>query len=189
MNPGDCTSALGELQILDVSRVLAGPFATMMLADLGATVTKVEARGKHLLVRLSTGDVLHTHLGMTGSWHVYPAGERWLRSASQARLVVEAGDRVALAVAGAHPAVLTCGDGPGAAIELMEALAAVRGTPLTDTTALARRLLELPLPPGPALMVSSRPDARTAEDLSRILDRPVAYLNAARPPSFYQPPT
>src|ERR1700684_3168795 len=35
-------SALGDLHILDFSRVLAGPFATMMLADLGATCTKVE---------------------------------------------------------------------------------------------------------------------------------------------------
>ena len=35
-------SALGDVRILDFSRVLAGPFATMMLADLGAEVTKVE---------------------------------------------------------------------------------------------------------------------------------------------------
>jgi crotonobetainyl-CoA:carnitine CoA-transferase CaiB-like acyl-CoA transferase len=38
-------SALGDLRILDFSRVLAGPFATMVLGDLGATVTKVERRG------------------------------------------------------------------------------------------------------------------------------------------------
>jgi endonuclease-8 len=63
---------------------------------VGASVTAVEPRGKHLLLHLSSGDVLHSHLGMTGAWHVYTAGERWRRSDRQAGIVLEAGERVAV---------------------------------------------------------------------------------------------
>jgi endonuclease-8 len=63
---------------------------------VGRTVDAVEARGKNLLVRFDSGHVLRTHLRMTGSWHVYSTGERWQRPPHQARLVLEAGDHIAV---------------------------------------------------------------------------------------------
>jgi endonuclease-8 len=63
---------------------------------VGRAVEKVEANGKHLLVRFDSGHVLHTHLRMTGSWHVYSAGERWQRPPSQAKVSVTCGTRVAV---------------------------------------------------------------------------------------------
>jgi len=63
---------------------------------VGRTVEKVEANGKHLLMRFDSGHVLHTHLRMTGSWHVYSAGERWQRPLRQAKVAVTCGVRVAV---------------------------------------------------------------------------------------------
>ena len=63
---------------------------------VGATVTAVEAVGKHLLVRFVNGLEVRTHLRMHGSWHRYRPGERWRRPPGRASLVLEVPDAVAV---------------------------------------------------------------------------------------------
>ncbi|MEO8904714.1 MAG: DNA-formamidopyrimidine glycosylase family protein [Polyangiaceae bacterium] len=69
----------------------------------GHVVEEVSALGKNLLIRFDDGRVLHTHLKMRGSWHVYRPGERFQRPEHQARVVLEVAD--ALAVCFAAPTV------------------------------------------------------------------------------------
>ena len=80
-----------------LSKVLDGKTLTAVESPLpaiadaglaGRSVEKVEARGKNLLVEFDDGRVLHTHMRMTGSWHVYRPGERWQRPRRQARVVL-----------------------------------------------------------------------------------------------------
>jgi endonuclease-8 len=54
----------------------------------GRTIDKVEAHGKHLLIRFSGELTLRTHLRMNGSWHVYRPGERWQRPRAAMRIVI-----------------------------------------------------------------------------------------------------
>jgi endonuclease-8 len=61
----------------------------------GRAVRRVEARGKHLLLRFEGGLAIHSHLRMTGSWRVIPqSSERWPRSPHRAWLVIRRGDHV-----------------------------------------------------------------------------------------------
>jgi endonuclease-8 len=54
----------------------------------GRTVESVSARGKHILMAFSGDLVLHTHMRMNGSWHLYRPGERWQRPARDMRVLV-----------------------------------------------------------------------------------------------------
>jgi endonuclease-8 len=63
---------------------------------VGATVTGVEAVGKHLLIRFDNGLEVRTHLRMHGSWHRYRPGERWRRPVGRASIVLEVRDAVAV---------------------------------------------------------------------------------------------
>ncbi|HEX6597675.1 MAG TPA: DNA-formamidopyrimidine glycosylase family protein [Acidimicrobiales bacterium] len=79
--------------ITDATTIVDGLPASKLV---GQTVENVEANGKHLLIRLDSGQTLHSHMKMTGSWHVYRAGEPWRKPRFQARLTLTCGDRVAV---------------------------------------------------------------------------------------------
>ncbi|WP_437767739.1 DNA-formamidopyrimidine glycosylase family protein [Sorangium sp. So ce281] len=55
---------------------------------VGRRVERVEARGKNLLIFFDEGTVLHTHLRMSGAWHLYREGERWKRSEATATAIL-----------------------------------------------------------------------------------------------------
>ncbi|MFM7536268.1 MAG: Fpg/Nei family DNA glycosylase [Acidimicrobiales bacterium] len=63
---------------------LDGPEPTV-----GSVIERVEAIGKHLEIGFDDGIVLHTHMRMTGSWHLYREGEGWHRPLRQMRCVLE----------------------------------------------------------------------------------------------------
>ena len=79
--------------VTEASTIVDGLAASRLV---GQTVDAVEAQGKHLLIRLDSGQVLHSHMKMTGSWHVYRAGEAWRKPRRQARLTLACGDRLAV---------------------------------------------------------------------------------------------
>src|SRR4029079_2061288 len=59
-------------------------------AIVGSRVDAVESNGKHLFITFDTPRrvVLHTHMKMSGSWHVYRPDERWWEPESEARVVI-----------------------------------------------------------------------------------------------------
>jgi len=61
----------------------------------GRRLDAVDSHGKHLLLRFDDL-VLHSHMGMSGSWHTYRRGERWRkpRRSAWAALAAESQEAV-----------------------------------------------------------------------------------------------
>lgn len=62
----------------------------------GRMVERVESHGKHLEIEWDNGMVLHTHMRMTGSWHLYRTGEKWRKPYEQMRAAIETEEWVAV---------------------------------------------------------------------------------------------
>lgn len=101
-----------------LGRVLAGQVVTGFRVDdpkvtaaardeqiVGSTLTKVVSNGKHLFIHFGTPKevVLHTHMKMSGIWHIYRPDEKWWQPEDEARVVI----RTEVAVAPCfHPPIV-----------------------------------------------------------------------------------
>jgi endonuclease-8 len=79
-------SVFPKLTRVDVDQPLAG-----------RTIELVEAQGKWLLMHLSGGLILLTHMLMSGSWHIYRIGEDWQMPQSAMRVMLATDNFVAVA--------------------------------------------------------------------------------------------
>ena len=79
-------TALAQLASVDDNESIAG-----------RTIEKIEARGKWLLIYFSGDLILTTHMLMSGSWHIYRAGERWRGPRRAMRAVIRTVDFEAVA--------------------------------------------------------------------------------------------
>jgi endonuclease VIII len=65
----------------------------------GRRLESVEPKGKHLVMQFEGGLALHSHMRMTGAWHLYRVGERWRQPERRATAVLSFDDIVAVCFA------------------------------------------------------------------------------------------
>lgn len=85
------TALVGRTTLTFEAPRLLGP-----LPQPGRVIESVTSHGKHLEVLWDDGIVLHTHMRMSGAWHLYRPEERWRRSTHQVRVTIGVADWVAV---------------------------------------------------------------------------------------------
>src|SRR5690606_16524632 len=73
MKGGDCSSRLAGVRVVDRTMFVAGPFCTMLLADLGADVVKVEPLEGDPVRSSAIGPTIG---GASAQFHSYNRGKR-----------------------------------------------------------------------------------------------------------------
>lgn len=62
----------------------------------GSVIEEVRRNGRHVEIEWDDGVVLSTNLRLSGEWHLYRRNERWRRPTSEARVVIEVEEWVAV---------------------------------------------------------------------------------------------
>ena len=114
----------------------------------GATLERVESRGKHLLLTFSNELIVHSHLRMSGRWEIGKPGRALRRPRSTAWLILASDEVEAVlfngpvlevltpAQASLHPALRRLGgDVLDASFDVEAAVAVARGGPSEQTVA------------------------------------------------------
>ena len=92
----DVVTAIGQVRVLGERRLV------------GQTVQQVESRGKHLLIWFDPSSLaLHTHMRMSGSWHLYKPEQRWRAPRHLARVRLDVPGWVAVCFAAPVVELLT----------------------------------------------------------------------------------
>jgi endonuclease-8 len=85
------TALVGKRMLRFDAPRLVGP-----VPRAGRVVERVSSHGKHLEIVWDDGLVLHTHMRMSGSWHLYHRGDPWRRPHHQMRAAIEVEDWLAV---------------------------------------------------------------------------------------------
>jgi endonuclease-8 len=85
------TALAGKPMVRFDAPCLVGP-----TPQAGRVLERIESHGKHVEMVWDDNVVLHTHLRLTGSWHVYRGGEQWRKPYQQMAVAIEVDDWVAV---------------------------------------------------------------------------------------------
>jgi endonuclease-8 len=142
---------------------------------VGASVTAVEARGKHLLVGFSDGTWLRTHMRMRGSWHRYAPGESWRLPLSRASCILETDTAVAVCFDAPEVELLT--DSEVGRHRALTSLGPDLMSPTFDATEAVRRLrARSDVPLGEALL-----DQRALAGIGNVYKSEICFIERLDP--------
>ena len=116
----------GALRRRIAGRVVSDARPASIARLKGRKLESVEPNGKHLVMQFEGGLALHSHMRMTGAWHLYRVGERWRTGGlefadQQAALGWLAAERADL-MAAVRQAVVTTGVPTETGMQLAHAL-------------------------------------------------------------------
>jgi endonuclease VIII len=131
-----------------VSKIVRDARPASITRLIGQRVVDVEPTGKHLVIRFDREIALHSHMRMTGSWHLYRPDERWRQPKWRATVVLTFDDVIAVCFAApvmelvADPRRAVAHLGPDILTDSFDLGEVIRRARASDAATLGELLLE-----------------------------------------------